>query len=365
MSNLRQEIGEKPFKCNFNSEVCNKKFLSKKSLGNHMILHTKGYRFPCNVCEKRFCYMHSLRRHMLIHTGDKPFNCKFCSKVFNRKYESIRHMQTHPEYNIGPSVQKTPEVVKTLPREFYICDTTTNTNATNVLQSPYCFADSDLEHLLYSIKEEQKPEISSLSKITEMSQLSDNLTYSDLKLPMLNMTHYPVMAVEQHKEQNVEISGFVNNKQNNEFDMKILTTGDKQKNNECGECGKKILNRDSLRRHVKNHKKVPTKCEECGKIFANRDSMVRHVKTHKKISVQCEECGKTLTNRDSYRRHVKNHKKEPVGCEECGKTFTNSDSLRRHVKNHNKQPVACQECGKTFANKDYLRRHVKNHKKFQ
>ena len=50
------------FKC----KDCNKTFTEKKSLDQHMVLHTEVLKEVCEKCGKRFCWRSSLRVHIRV-----------------------------------------------------------------------------------------------------------------------------------------------------------------------------------------------------------------------------------------------------------------------------------------------------------
>ncbi|XP_070814135.1 zinc finger and SCAN domain-containing protein 21-like [Chaetodon trifascialis] len=85
------QTAEKPFGCS----VCGKRYQHKKSLTNHVILHSEGKRFSCSVCGKRYNYKTSLTSHMRLHSEGKRFSCSVCKKTFQWRADYTRHMRIH------------------------------------------------------------------------------------------------------------------------------------------------------------------------------------------------------------------------------------------------------------------------------
>lgn len=50
--------------------------------------------YECNVCEKEFDTKKKLRDHKVWHR-EKKFKCKDCKKKFIRQQELVRHLLTH------------------------------------------------------------------------------------------------------------------------------------------------------------------------------------------------------------------------------------------------------------------------------
>ena len=67
------------FKC----QICDKRYSSKESLSQHMIIHDESKAFKCDVCLKVFSNKSKLNIHYRTHTGEKPFACN--CKIFTIK----------------------------------------------------------------------------------------------------------------------------------------------------------------------------------------------------------------------------------------------------------------------------------------
>ena len=88
----RRHSNERPFECT----ICTKKFKTKSSLKNHNLTHTEEKPFHCNICLERFKAPHYLRIHKLTH--NKPINkCSYCDKSFVLKSVLKEHMRSHTD----------------------------------------------------------------------------------------------------------------------------------------------------------------------------------------------------------------------------------------------------------------------------
>ncbi|XP_074542189.1 uncharacterized protein LOC141802549 [Halichoeres trimaculatus] len=85
------EPGGKAFSC----RVCGKRYHQKRSLANHMRLHSEGHFFSCSFCEKTFPWKRDLLNHMRVHTGEKPFSCSFCGTRFAQRSHLTLHLRVH------------------------------------------------------------------------------------------------------------------------------------------------------------------------------------------------------------------------------------------------------------------------------
>lgn len=90
---------EKKHKCEF----CDKKFLRKIYLVNHLRKHTDEKPWVCKICNKSYKAMISLKLHNFNnHDGpgnglNKSYLCPLCNKLFENPTQLSKHMVTHTE----------------------------------------------------------------------------------------------------------------------------------------------------------------------------------------------------------------------------------------------------------------------------
>jgi uncharacterized Zn-finger protein len=80
----------RPFKC----DVCNKRFVIRKELKQHEIIHTEE-QTSSNVCSESLNNKSTLNAHQVIHTEEHPFVCDACNKSFKWKNHLIRHISLY------------------------------------------------------------------------------------------------------------------------------------------------------------------------------------------------------------------------------------------------------------------------------
>ncbi|XP_063590853.1 zinc finger protein 26-like [Penaeus indicus] len=109
LNHIAQHSSEKKFEC----QKCNKSFSTYHALycHNKQVHEKHNYRHPCSMCDKVFICKAKLVEHIRTHTGEKPFVCSECNVSFAAKATFKTHMKLihgskSPSQKLG---KKTPE----------------------------------------------------------------------------------------------------------------------------------------------------------------------------------------------------------------------------------------------------------------
>ncbi|XP_002739107.1 uncharacterized protein LOC100368236 [Saccoglossus kowalevskii] len=78
-------------------EICGKQYAasSKHVFRIHMMHHRNEKPYNCHFCGKAFCVQKYVLEHERTHTGEKPYKCEKCDFVAAKKAQVDSHMKTH------------------------------------------------------------------------------------------------------------------------------------------------------------------------------------------------------------------------------------------------------------------------------
>lgn len=75
--------------------VCDKTFMRKSNLIDHLRLHANVRPHECEVCKQTFVQIGNLRAHMRVHTKERPYKCTLCNKTYNQSGALKVHLRAH------------------------------------------------------------------------------------------------------------------------------------------------------------------------------------------------------------------------------------------------------------------------------
>ncbi|XP_058825039.1 zinc finger protein 271-like [Topomyia yanbarensis] len=375
----------------FICDVCERIFMDKRGITNHMKLHEPKDLKQCSICDRGFATNYHLARHMKSHENDTQ--CEYCEKKFSFMAYSdySRHMALmHPGKDLVPQ-RKTekPEremALTTLTAEMVedkgkmeaicrICDITFDRIAelrnhlkihadpksyasVNIQTKPYLFEEGYVleNYLDYLVQQVCKWDVLRFYQIVQPDGEELELSDSD----------------SEPGEDATPVEGIV------------------RRNHLCALCNQNFPRISSIMEHAREQHPVEELlgCRHCAKGFPNSALLVRHLKqqceNHQK-KFFCTFCNEkfmwqTSLNKHAQRKHkpskplwekpddsndTNEGKEKQYVCQVCSKGFQRLEHLERHIKIHipSEKKFECTQCHKKFNRKDNLRSHMKIHKK--
>ncbi|XP_073831431.1 uncharacterized protein [Musca autumnalis] len=85
---IRNKHPEEKYTC----DQCDRTFVLHSKLMEHMSLHRE---LICNICNKEFPFESLLKEHMRIHSGESPYLCPECGKTFKCSGNLRQHLERH------------------------------------------------------------------------------------------------------------------------------------------------------------------------------------------------------------------------------------------------------------------------------
>ena len=327
LSHMESHRTDKPLSC----DICQKQFKRAKCLQSHIGRNIcTGIRpYICEVCNKSFMYPRFLKKHRCIITPPKVFECETCGKRFTRRITLTEHIRVH-----------------TGDRPF---------------QCPVCnmsFAKRALlkNHILIHDK----------NKNHECPVCKKKFT---LRTTMEN--HMAVHSFEKkHKCQHCHKAFKQPSSLRNHMKLKHISQsqsggGAVPSAHEaylCAHCGKMFRHLRWMEKHhcvVKGVERF--ECQICDEVFEKKQQLEVHSRIHTgERPYQCSECSWCFTQADSLKNHMVTHTGDKGHeCDICGATFLQENSLQRHklVIHTGVEPFMCGNCGLTFKYQEALKKH--------
>ena len=96
-SHKRTHVTERKFEC----KICGKRYKTLAGKSEHEKAHSEESKIhKCTICERKFMKKSVLKQHLLSHTDVMDFECNECGKLFKKKSSMKIHIETHAQNSI-------------------------------------------------------------------------------------------------------------------------------------------------------------------------------------------------------------------------------------------------------------------------
>lgn len=305
--------------------LCNRSLSSSWSLQQHMLTHTDGEgraKFPCDVCGKAFCDKSSVNKHVrAVHMNYKPFKCDQCDLTFSERKTMREHMRVH--------TGERPFLCAHCPKSFkrvselnhHIKGHTGETKHTCDVCGRGFRRQSELQRHA-TLHTDERPhncpvcgkDFRSFSSMREHTQRHYGHTGKHI-CPQCGKHFFKRLKLERH----LISKKYCTTKCR--YCLKEIENPDERKNHElthvndgtlkfvCTVCGKRFRVKGHLNKHARIHSgEKPYVCEECGAAFIQSNHLKQHMRKHTgERPYHCLICGKKFAQSGTLYSHMKTH----------------------------------------------------------
>ena len=315
------EVSNKPKKSLFHCELCEKTFVGKSALKQHLSIHSGEKQFKCDFCEKSYRQKYSLSIHLRVHSGEKPFECDVCHKRFSDKSNRDMHLRVHSEEK---------------PFKCSHCDVAfaRNGDLTKHIKG-YC-KKAPQECVLIKPKYTE-PDTNTDLNSCHQSQTDKKPFNCQLCLKSFTSKSYLKIHARMHKG---------------------------ERPYKCEFCAESFFSQGQCTIHKRKHMGERFPCELCQQTFASKTGLKKHLSSHTgERPFQCEFCEKNFRQREGLKAHTRIHTGEkPFPCKFCASRFSQSSTLKLHERKHiGEKPFECKFCHKTYCDQSNLKMHLQFH----
>ncbi|XP_051163931.1 zinc finger protein Xfin-like isoform X2 [Leptopilina boulardi] len=315
--------------------------------------------FMCYLCDKEFLSKGILKEHM--HSHEEVRRTLSLKKIDNKSPKTIVQQKSLSTQKVPVTPQKTPVPLKMPP------------SGKKANKCPYCgkeylYIISFNKHLKQHEKEK------GVKKREFMTSTEDNFPDDDDSVDYIenvNSIHNFETSVEDVND----------SESDNDKESEIY---------QCDKCPEKFNNKRSLHKHGVKH--INLKCSVCDVEYESLEKLSEHRIEHvtegvlteedlrkdaeewniiddkdemdQKNELKCPHCPLLFSYKKSLLKHIETHGIK-FTCKICGNEFLKREQLAKHLENHVRpKSFKCTQCNKVFGNELTLRNHLiaTNHK---
>ena len=278
----------------FPCDVCGKSFCDKSSVNKHVrSVHMNYKPFKCSQCDLTFSERKTMREHMRVHTGERPFLCAYCPKTFKRVAELNHHIRGHTGETkhtcdtCGRGFRRQSELQRHMtlhtsekPHRCPVCGKDFRTFS--------CMREHTLRHYGNTGKHVCPRCGKHFFKRLKLERHMRSYKYCTTKC------RYCLIVIENQAERE-------KHEATHEHDGTLKYV--------CTVCGKHFRAKGQLNKHVRIHTGERSYvCEQCGAAFVQSNHLKQHVRKHTgERPYHCLICGKSFAQSGTLYSHMKTH----------------------------------------------------------
>ena len=316
------------------STLCEEKFVPNSSLQfSTATSHCHIKRMYTCVCDKAFMDRGSLLEHVLYHVDSTNCRCLLCGKTFGNNGGLTNHVMCgHTGYKAKRGKQRPG---KTSPKGSKV-------HGKPDLNTPGMSAQSRVRLFKCPCGEEFKfPGCLSNHLIGKHCNLQEGV-FRCVKCDQPFRTRSSLTA---HLRRHDDVLPF-----------------------RCAECGKRYMVRCNYKKHMRIHQeKRIFQCSECGEEFKAKYTYLNHLRRTHSVEKPfiCDLCRTTFAHRTSLCNHMRFVHHGRHQCDVCGQRFTLKKHLKAHLESHAEKTTfhmfQCVSCDKCFKQRGDLLVHARKH----
>ncbi|XP_035712969.1 gastrula zinc finger protein XlCGF57.1-like [Folsomia candida] len=352
-------------------EICGKTLTTLSLPGHLSNVHGNQENLPCDICHKEFRSLPYLRQHIKTAHCATPrlrIPCRFeaCGKSFMTKASLRTHFKTEHEAN---SVRFACPICG---KKFKLQGALTQHLGTHTTEKPFKCGTCGRSFVTMSVLRlhHQAIHLDNSARIRftcpecPWTFLSKSGIHCHTKYYHSTLKQYSCPSCQFKTQYKINMSTH----------FKRMHDPASRRLFECYFCGRKLISRAGLDRHINTHttEREQVRCTfpGFGSTFSSKYSVNGHWKmehAENPVRFGCTLCTKEFKNRGNLNKHIATHTKEKTNkCATCGWSFLDISALVRHRWTHQQdstgQPVfPCQECPRTYLDKNSLTFHVKSY----
>ncbi|XP_048002018.1 zinc finger protein 431-like [Leguminivora glycinivorella] len=313
-------------------EFCGEKFALDSDLMKHIMKHRDVDRtkqsyeksgvhvYECDICGEIFQQKNTLKIHIKTHSTQPKSKDYKCDNVGEKSNIFNRHTQIHKH------------------TQSYYCNLCKKRFSTEAYLKQHIMFHSDIRPYSCDICKKDFLTVNSLKKHTlRHNRVSPHSSHSCDICKEGFLT-----CVKQHTPLPIDVGPYL-----------------------CDICGKKIMSKRNLEKHIENHSGIKKySCDTCKKLFRTVNNLKIHTQIHSGTKpYSCDVCKKRFRNKAYIKEHMQRHTNiKQYSCDLCEKEFVTMGDLKQHRVYHTDiRPYSCDVCKKGFLFKSDLKRHTVIH----